>query len=762
MTVTDRSDSDSATSTNGDDATVHHRTCPLCEATCGLEITMKGSQVVRVRGDRDNAFSKGFICPKGSSINKLHDDPDKIRVPLIRRGDDPATATWDEVSWNEAFAEIERGLTPILDKHGRDAVALYRGNPSAHTLSGILYNRVLAKSLGSRNLFSAASVDQMPKHVSAGLMFGGPLMFPVPDLDRTDFLLMLGANPWESNGSLCTAPDFPGRVKAIQARGGKVVVVDPRRSRTAEEADEHLAIRPGADAHLLVAMINTLFAEGLADPGDLAPLVSGQDEVRVAVAPFTADAVAEMCGLDAEVIRRLARELAAAPTAAVYGRIGTCTVEFGTIASWAVDVVNVLTGNLDRPGGAMFPLPAHQQASRPGPGRGFVTGRHQSRVKGFPEVIGELPAATMATEMETPGDGQVRALVTVAGNPVMSTPNAGRLDAALGALEFMVSVDIYLNETTRHANVILPAPSPFERSEYALAFYGLGVRNFADWSPPLFEPEGPMEHQVLSRLALIVSGQGAAADTAVIDEMMISGVLQKAITAADSPIADRSVEELTALLTGHSAIDNVVDAMIRTGAYGDWFGAVPDGLSLAKLAANPHGVDLGPLQPRLPDALKTPSGKVELAPETIIADLDRLEASLAVHHNGDLVLVGRRHLRSNNSWMHNVNVLVKGKERCTLQVHPDDATELGLIDGGQAEVASRVGKVVAPVEVTDAIRPGVVSLPHGWGHDVAGTRMGVAAAHAGVNSNLLTDEDQIDPLSGNAVLNGIPVTVVPA
>jgi anaerobic selenocysteine-containing dehydrogenase len=762
MTVTDRSDVDSVMSTDDDETTVHHRTCPLCEATCGLEITMKGAQVVRIRGDRANEFSKGFICPKGSSLNKLHEDPDKVRAPLIRRGDDPATATWDEVSWEEAFAEIERGLTPILEAHGRDAVALYRGNPSAHTLAGILYNRVLAKSLGSRNLFSAASVDQMPKHVSSGLMFGGPLLFPVPDLDRTDYLLMLGANPWESNGSLCTAPDFPGRVKAIQARGGKVVVVDPRRSRTAEEADEHLAIRPGADAHLLVAMVNTLFAEDLVDLGELAPHVNGQDELRAAVAPFTPDAVADVCGIDAEVIRRLARELAAAPSAAVYGRIGTCTVEFGTIASWAVDVVNVLTGNLDRPGGAMFPLPAHERASRPGAGRGFVTGRHQSRVKGFPEVLGELPAATMSTEMETDGEGQVRALVTVAGNPVMSTPNAGRLDAALRALDFMVSVDIYINETTRHANVILPAPSPLERSEYALAFYGMGVRNFADWSPPLVEPQGPMEHQVLSRLALIVSGQGATADTGVIDEMMITGVLQKAISAPDSPIADRSIEELAAQLTGHSAIDHVVDAMIRTGAYGDWFGAVPDGLSLAKLEANPHGIDLGPLQPRLPDLLKTPSGRIELAPDAIVDDLDRLETSLAIHHNGDLVLVGRRHLRSNNSWMHNVNVLVKGKERCTLQVHPDDAAQLGLVDGGQAEVASRVGKVTAPVEVTDAIRPGVVSLPHGWGHDVAGTRMHVAADHAGVNSNVLTDEDQIDPLSGNAVLNGIPVTVVPA
>jgi anaerobic selenocysteine-containing dehydrogenase len=748
--------------TTDDDEVLHHRTCPLCEAACGLELTVKGGQVVRIRGDRDNPFSRGFICPKGSSLAKVHEDPDRLRAPLIRRGDDPATATWDEVSWDEAFAEIERGLTPIIDRHGRDAVALYRGNPSAHTLAGILYNGVLAKSLGSRNLFSASSVDQLPKHVSSGVLFGSPLMFPVPDLDRTDHLLMLGANPWESNGSLCTAPDFPGRVKAIQARGGRVVVVDPRRSRTAEEADEHVAVRPGTDAHLLVAMVEVLFAEGLVDVGRLAPHVAGIDEVRAAVAPFTPEAVAGTVGVDAEVIRRLARELAAAPTAAVYGRIGTCTVEFGTTASWAVDVLNLLTGNLDRPGGAMFPLAAHERRVTEGSGRGFVTGRHHSRVKGYPEAIGELPVATLADEMETPGEGQVRALITVAGNPVVSTPNTGRLDAAIAALEFVVSVDIYLNETSRHANVILPAPSPLERSEYALAFYSMAVHNFADWSPPLFEPEGPMEHEVLARLALVVCGQGADADPSAVDDLMIDGVLQKAISAPGSPLADRTVADLRAQLGGHSAVDQIVDARIRTGAYGDWFGAVPDGLSLAKLEEHPHGVDLGPLEPQLPGALRTPSGMIELAAPLVVDDLARLEASLAVHRNGDLVLVGRRHLRSNNSWMHNVNVLVKGKERCTLQVHPDDAADLGLVDGGRAEVASRVGKLVAPVEVTDAIRPGVVSLPHGWGHSRPGIRMGVAQAHAGVNSNILTDEDHLDPLSGNAVLNGIPVTVSPA
>jgi anaerobic selenocysteine-containing dehydrogenase len=762
--ATDASESTKATETTDEVATtVHHRSCPLCEATCGLEITMRGEQVVRIRGDRENPFSRGFICPKGSTLKQLHEDPDRLRVPLIRRGDDPATATWDEVSWEEAFAEIERGLTGVLDAHGRDAVALYFGNPSAHTLSGVLYNRIVAKSLGSRNVFSASTVDQMPKHVSSGLLFGSPLLMPVPDLDRTDHLVMLGANPWESNGSLCTAPDFPGRVKAIQARGGKVVVVDPRRTRTAEEADEHVAIRPGTDAHLLVAMIQVLFDEHLVDPGAAGPHLEGIDEVRQAVAPFTPEAVADHCGIDAVVIRRMAREVAAAPTAAVYGRIGTHTAEFGTVAAWAVDVICALTGNLDQPGGIMFPLAAHDRADRPGPGRGFVLGRHASRVKGFGEVKGEFPVATLADEIETPGEGQIRALITVAGNPVMSTPDSTRIDAALGTLDFMVSVDIYLNETTRRADVILPAPSPLARSEFPLAFFSLAVRNFAEWAPPILEPDSPMEHEVIARLALIVGGQGAQADPAGVDEMMIAGVLEAAMKAPDSPIADRQLDELVAQLTGHSAVDHVVDAMIRTGPYGDWFGAEPDGLSLAKLEANPHGIDLGPLQPRLPDVVRTASGRVELAAPAIIDDLVRLAAALerdrARNHDGGLVLVGRRHLRSNNSWMHNVNVLVKGKDRCTLQVHPDDAGSLGLTDGGLAQVASRVGRITVPVEVTDAIRPGVVSLPHGWGHDLAGSRMGVAADHAGVNSNILTDGEVLDPLSGNAVLNGIPVDV---
>jgi len=755
---------EAATAPSTDTTSLHFRTCPLCEATCGLEITMKHSsdgkvEIGRIRGDQDDVFSHGFICPKGSTLKQLHEDPDRLRRPVIRRGDDLATATWEEVTWDEAFAEIERGLMPVLETHGRNAAAIYLGNPNVHNLAGTLYNRALIKALGTKNLFSASTVDQMPKHVSSGLLFGHPDSIPVPDLDRTDFLLMLGANPYESNGSLCTAPDFPGRLKAIQARGGRFVVIDPRRTRTAEEADEHYFIRPGTDGHLLLAIINVLFAEDLVDLGRLEAHTTGVADVKLLVAPFTPEVVAPITGIEVETIVRLAHELAGSPSAAVYGRIGANTVEFGTLTSWAGDVINVLTGNLDRPGGAMFPLAAHSRAGAGGPGRGFTMGRHASRVRGYPERKSEYPVAALAEEIETPGDGQIRVVITVGGNPALSTPNSARLDAALESLEYMVCVDPYRNETTRHANVILPPPSPMARSHYDLAFYTLAVRNVANWSPPIVEADGPQESEILGRLALIISGMGADADPATIDDLLVQTVLDRA--AKSELLADRDPAELLDQLVATTPADRIVEIMIRTGAYGDHFGVKPDGLSMAKLVANPHGIDLGPLEPRVPEVLTTRSGTIELVSQPIIDDMDRMKASLDRHRNGELVLVGRRHLRSNNSWMHNVNVLVKGKERCTLQVHPTDAERLGLADGASATVTSRVGSVIAPVEVTEGVMAGVVSLPHGWGHDQDGVQMAVASARPGVNSNVLTDDQAIDPLSGNAVLNAIPVTVAP-
>ena len=725
------------------------RTCPLCEAGCGLEISLRGDEVVRIRGDRDDVFSHGYICPKGSTLKQFHEDPDRLRAPLVKDG-----GTWRAAGWDEAFAVVERGLGAVIDRHGRHSVAFYLGNPNVHNLAGSLYIKPLVKALATRNVYSASTVDQRPKEISCGLMFGTPLTVPIPDVDRTDHLLMLGANPYVSNGSFATAPDWPGRLERLRARGGRLVVVDPRRSRTAEAADEHVAIRPGGDAHLLMAMVHVLFADGLVDLGAAEPFVAADslDGVAAAARPFSPEAVAGVTGLSPEVIRRLARDLAGAPTAAVYGRIGTTTVAFGTVASWLVDVLNTLTGNLDRPGGAMFAKGAAGAANTRGApryGRGVRLGRWGSRVRGLPESFGELPVVCLAEEIETPGDGQVRAVITVAGNPVLSTPNSGRLDAALAGLEFMVSVDPYVNETTRHADVILPVPTPLQRGHYDLFLSQLAVRNVAHYSPPVlpFDDGMPDEWEVFARLA--------GADPAAFDEAVLGGLVQAAVTDEASPLHGRDPDEVVRLLGDRRGPERLLDLMLRGGPYG---------LTLDDLLAAPHGIDLGPLEPRLPNVLRTPSGMVDLAPEPIMADVARLEAGLAAGNgNGrSMVLVGRRQLRSNNSWMHNLNVLVKGKPRCTLQVHPDDAARLGLGDRDSADVTSRTGKLTAPVEVTDAIRPGVVSLPHGWGHDLPGISMRIAAAHAGVNSNVLADEEAFDPLSGNAVLNGIPVDVSPA
>jgi anaerobic selenocysteine-containing dehydrogenase len=742
------------------------RTCPLCEAGCGLEIGLAGGddgaeRVTRIRGDRDDVFSHGFICPKGSTLKQLHDDPDWLRRPLVKRD-----GRFIEVSWAEAFAEVARRLPAVVDEHGRDAVAIYVGNPNAHSLSGLLYLRPLIRALGTTNVYSASTVDQRPKEVSSGLMFGGALTVPVPDIDRTDFLLMLGANPYASNGSLATAPDWPGRIEALTGRGGTLVVVDPRRTRTAEAASQHIAIRPGADPFLLMALVNVLAGDGLVDTGAAGEHLAGVDEVLALAEPFTPEAVESVTGVDADAIRRLAHDLAAAPTACVYGRIGTTTALYGTLTSWLVDVLNALTGNLDRPGGAMFTRAAAGAANTRGTpryGRGVTLHRRRSRVRGLGETLGELPVACLAEEIDTPGDGQVRALVTVAGNPVLSTPNAGRLDAALETLDLYVAVDPYINETTRHADVILPPPTPLQKGHYDLALLQLALRNVANYSPPVLPlDDGQLdEWHVLAKLALIAQGMGADADPAVVDDLVVQTLVGAAVADETGPVAGRDPAEIVALLGERTGPERLIDLMLRTGPYGEGFGAGPGGLSLDVLLANPHGIDLGPLEPRLPDVLRTPSGMVELAPDPIVADVGRLRAALDVP-TGGMTLVGRRDLRSNNSWMHNVEVLVKGRPRCTLHVHPDDASRLGLADGAPADVASRTGKVTVPVEVTDAIRPGVVSIPHGWGHDLDGIELGVARRHAGVNSNLLADDELIDPLSGNAVLNGIPVEVAPA
>ncbi|MFC8917244.1 molybdopterin oxidoreductase family protein [Streptomyces sp. NPDC057116] len=722
------------------------RICPLCEATCGLTLTLDGTRVTSARGDRDDVFSQGFICPKGASFGALDADPDRLRTPLIRED-----GAFREATWDEAFDLIARRVPPLVERYGADAVGVVLGNPNVHTMAGALYPPVLLGALRTRNLFTASTLDQMPKHVSCGLMFGDPFAVPVPDLDTTAHLLVIGANPVESNGSLCTAPDFPGRLKALRRRGGTLTVVDPRRTRTARLADRHVAVRPGTDALLLAALVHVLYAEELTDPGVLAEHVEGFEEVELAVREFTPEAVAAACDVDAATVRELARELAAAPSAAVYGRIGGSTVAYGTLTNWLVDVLNVLTGNLDRPGGALFPLSATVPAPRPaGPGKGFALGRWASRVSGHPETKGELPMAALAEEIETPGEGRVRALITVAANPVLSAPDGDRLDRALGQLDFMVSVDPYLGETSRHADVVLPPPPPSQSAHFDFAFNGFAVRNQARYTPaPVPLEAGRMDEcEIHARLILAVTGMEGT-DPGAVDDMVIERTLAKAVTEPHSPAHGEDPRAYAARLTGRTGAERRLDLMLRLGPYG---------LTLDRLREAPHGIDLGPLGPRVPQVLKTRSGRIELLPGPIAADLPRLRAALDAP--GDpLVLVGRRHLRSNNSWIHNVPGLTGGTNTCTLQVHPDDAARLGLTDGAPARVKAEGGELTVPVEVTDTVRRGVVSLPHGWGHDRPGTRMTVAAARPGVNVNQLLDGTRLDPLSGTAVLNGFPVDV---
>lgn len=740
-----------------------YRTCPLCEAGCGLEISVSpNEQVVRIRGDQKDVFSHGYICPKGSTLKQLHEDPDRIRRPLVKRN-----GVHVEVSWAEAWQEVERGFSDVIARFGRGALGAYLGNPNAHNLGPQLYSSMMLKSMGSRNIFSASTVDQVPKHVAGGFMFGTAQSIPVPDIDHTDYLLMLGANPYASNGSLCTAPDYPGRLQAIRARGGKVVVVDPRRTKTAQESDEWLSIRPGTDGLFLAALVHVMFAENLvAVEPRIHTLLNGLDELREAVAHFSPARVADVTGIDADAIVRIAHELCAAPTAAVYGRIGVNTVEFGTTNAWLIDAINVLTGNIDKRGGAMFTLPATGGATTRGTagvGKGFQMGRGHSRVSAAPEVLGEYPVAVMAEEMLTPGENQIRGFITVAGNPVLSTPHAAQLDEALANLAFMVSIDIYVNETTRHADVILPVPSALEKDHYDLGLLLYAVRNIAHYSEPVLQRDAsmPEEWEVIVKLGAILQGLGADIDPSVIDDQMIFAMVSSGVAQSSSPIYGRDADEIVAQLSANNrrGTARMLDYLLQTGPYGAAFGVQPDGLSLDYLIAHPHGVDLGPLESRMPEMLRTPSGRIELSPPQFISDLERLEKTIETHDASQMLLVGRRELKSNNSWMHNLAVLTKGSLACTAHLHPDDAQRFGVTEGDIVRITSRVGAIDIPVEVTDAIRPGVVSVPHGWGHDVAGTQMDVAKRKAGVNSNILSDDRAMDPLSGNAVLSAIPVSV---
>jgi len=706
---------------------------------CGIKITHRDGKILSISGDKDDPFSQGHICPKAVALQDIYNDPDRLKQPLRR-----TKGGWEKLNWDDAFDIVTNRLREIQKRHGRNAVGFYQGNPTVHNSGTMLFAPLFFRTLRTKNRFSATSVDQLPHHFAGFFMFGHQLLLPVPDIDRSDFFLILGANPLASNGSMMTAPGVANRLKNLQKRGGKIVVIDPRRTETAAKADAHHFIRPGTDALLLLAMLHTVFEENLADPGRLKSFTTGMDAIKIAVADFSPEKAATLTGISAATIRQLARDFCAAKTAVCYGRIGVSTQTFGAICQWLINVLNIVTGNFDRPGGAMFTTPAIdvvQQFAKQG--RFGYYKPSASRVRGLPNFGGELPVSALAEEILTAGDGQIKALITSSGNPVLSTPNGDQLERALAKLEFMVSVDIYLNETTRHADIILPPATGLETDHYDLSFHLLAVRNTAKYSRALFEPANSAKYdwEIFNELRKRMSRNS--------HKKNLAARLQQGILNRMTP-------------------ERMLDIALRRGPYGVWGGRklAKDGLSLKKLKKQPHGVDLGPLRPCLPQRLFTADKQIQLAPEVLLNDLQRLKAHFfdppAAGKNGfDFSLIGRRHLRSNNSWMHNSSRLIKGKPRCTLLMHPQDAAKRGFSDGQPVEVTARVGAVQIPVEFSEEMMPGVVSIPHGWGHHRPEIQLQIAAKQPGVSINDLTDDQMIDELCGNAAFSNVCVKITP-
>jgi anaerobic selenocysteine-containing dehydrogenase len=737
----------------------HIRSCAFCEAACGIIVSADHAsrQVLRVRGDPDDPFSQGFICAKACALTELHADPDRLRRPVRRQGRD-----FVEIGWDEAIAESADRLKAVQQKNGRNSVAYYFGNPSGHKAPFILYGPLLIETLGSMQVYSPGTLDQIPKFVSATLMFGGPLIQGIPDIDRTRHLIIIGSNPVVSQGSMIVAPDIARRIKDVRRRGGKVVVIDPRRTETAQIADDYHAIRPGADAFLLFAMIDTLFKDGRVNVGRAGAHLKHLQELSDLASEFPPERAAAITGLSAGTIRTLARELAASSAGVVYGRTGTCTQRFGTIASWLIDVLNILTGNLDRAGGAMFtgggvPLPllfneTFNQGVPP-------IGRWHSRVGKLPESIGMLPTAALADEILVPGEGQVKALVTQAGNIALSNPNGAKLARAFESLDFMLSFDIYVNETTRHADIIIPGPSYAEHADFAVATPYETCRKFVKWGAPIFEPEAgtPHDWQIFAGIA----ARMLETSVAELEERYVSRLLAKALAEGRPECREVSIADARAAIGDEPGPDRIFDIMLRAGPLGDAFGAVPHGLNLRELKQHPHGLDFGPLTEQLPAVLKTPDQLIDMAPPMLVADVARMRLALDEPASDDtLLMIGRRHARSKNAWMHNIHLLTKGKSRCTLLMNPRDAQRRGLKSGDRAIVRTHIDEIIAPVEISEEMMQGVVSLPHGWGHNLPGTRQRIADAHAGVNANAIIDEQDLDVPSASTVLNGVPVTVV--
>jgi anaerobic selenocysteine-containing dehydrogenase len=697
-----------------------NRVCTLCEAHCGIQVEVEGDRVLRITGDPDDVMSHGYICPKAAALADLHADPDRLRTPVKRVGD-----RFVPIGWDEALTLAADGLRGVRERHGKDAVATYLGNPGAHS-SAVIAATLLRKVLGSRNNYSATSTDQLPQHRTSHEMFGHYAMFPVPDIDRTAYMLVLGANPAVSNGSLMTAPGARHRLKDIQARGGRVVVVDPRRTESVKHASEHVAVRPGGDPFLLLGMLHTIFEDGFDDLSRLADRIDGLADLRALAGDWSPQRAAPLAGVDTETITRLAREFATAPSAVAYGRVGVCQQETGTLTHWLINALNIVTGNFDRAGGAMFPKPAVDALTLLDVlvgSRNPKWERAPQRVSGIPGWMDELPVAGLADEILTPGEGQVRGMLVYAGNPVLSSPGGARLDEAMTQLEFFVAVDLYVTETSRHAHVILPPVSQLERSDVDVVFPLVGVRNFIRYNPAALPtpPEGKTDWQILMALGARVN---------------------------------RAMKIPNRFLTP----ERMVDFGLRTGPYR---------LTMGKVKRATHGVDLGPLEPRMPKALRTRGKRVRLAPAPFLAEAGRLEALAAAREaalsNGfDLILIGRRQLRSNNSWLHNSARLMKGDDRCTALLHPEDADARGLAHGQTVRVTSAVGAIEVPLEVSDEMRRGVVSIPHGFGHNRAGVGWSGAAAKPGASVNDITDPSVVDRLTGNAAFNAVPVSVVAA
>lgn len=747
----------------------HFRTCHLCEALCGVAITVKDGRIDSIKGDENDPLSQGHICPKATALQDLHEDPDRLRRPIRKTGD-----SWQEISWDEAFDLVANRLHQVRSQHGRNSIGVYLGNPNVHNYGSLVATMPFLRAIGSQNRFSATSNDQLPHMLTSLEMFGHQILFPIPDIDHTDLFMCIGANPMASNGSLMSVPDVRGRLKALKHRGGKLIVIDPRRTETAKVADEFHFIRPGSDALLLMAMVHTLFDEDLVDPGPAERLVKDIDLLRLASVPYTPEAVSHHTGIEPETIRDLARQLAKTRKAALYSRMGTSTQAFGGLATWLTYCLNILTGKLDTVGGLLFTQPAIDLVTL-----GAMSGqkghfdKRRSRVRDLPEFAGEYPASTMAEEMLTPGDGQIRAFVSVAGNPVLSNPNGRRLDKALEGLDFMVSVDYYLNETTRHADVILPPTAALERSHYDLIFNMFAVRNVAKFSDALFQPAEDTRHdwQILLELTHRLEKLRKGGRLPLRSELgwrtfkqlgpdpILDLLLRTGPYGASTGPARKFLQPAVDLVMDVLPERHPLRALVRLSPVNREWNGLAKGLSLAALRDNPHGVDLGALQPSLPDRLFTRDGLIQMAPRRFLQDLGRLHEALSTDPGGDFLLIGRRHVRSNNSWMHNSRRLVKGKERCTLIIHQQDADRIGLKAGDMAEVRGAGQKIVLPAEINEDIMPGVVSIPHGWGHDREGVGQSVAQAHAGTSINDVLTDDQIDQLSGTSVLNGQSVSI---